>query len=451
MAILLGLIAFLYEVLQSSGNPSEQISWYSVLIIVVSAAATRLCRAQEQFDLFEPLYMVFALFLLFYPVRALFAVWLDDSWFDPSKPPIWKALSASAMGFVSFAIGYKCVARKPAVRRKLWLDRTWNVSRADTVSAAFLAVGVAGFLAVRVLGGSFFYFILLDPETKGPQDMKAWFFYLLWVCVFVQVAALIQFGSWLSTGHRTVWTIVVCSGALLSTFMLARYFTVLFLIMLAMSWHYKKRKITLIQVVILFVLVIGYLGFAGLYREIISPSVSSGDTGELVELAGQQNKLVIRYVVNNLEELSNLSEVISMTPAELPYQFGVTFTPVILKPVPRVLMPAKPLGASALFTREIDPSAYDNGFVTALGAFGEWYLNFWWPGIVLGMALTGALAASGYKFMRVTGEFGRIVLYSSSILILFSWVRSDFNAATTYGLYYFIPMILAFTYIITDA
>ena len=61
---------------------------------------------------------------------------------------------------------------------------------------------------------------------------------------------------------------------------------------------------------------IGYLGFAGLYRELISPAVSAGDTGELVKLAGQQNKLVVRYVVNNLEELSNLSEVISITPSE---------------------------------------------------------------------------------------------------------------------------------------
>jgi hypothetical protein len=387
--------------------------------------------------------------LIFYPVRALFAVWLDDSWFDPSKPPIWKALTASAVGFISFAAGYKIVARKSVVGRKLWLDRKWDFARANTVSIAFLIVGLLGFLTVRVVGGSFFYFILLDPEIKGPSDMQAWFFYLFWICVLVEVGALIQCGCWLSTGRRTLWTIVFCTVALLSTFLLARYFTVLFLIILALCWHYKKRKITIIQVGILLVLVVAYLGFAGLYRELISPAVGAGDTAELVELAGQQDKLVVRYVVNNLEELSNLSEVISMTRSELPYQLGLTFTPIIVKPVPRVLMPSKPLGASALFTRQIDPTAYENGFVTAIGAFGEWYLNFWWLGIILGMALTGALTASAYRHMRATNEYSRVLLYSSVIVILFSWIRSDFNAATTYGLYYLIPTFLAFTYIVT--
>ena len=121
----------------------------------------------------------------------------DDSWFDPSKSPVWKALTASAVGFVSFAAGYKTVARKSLVMRRRWLDRGWNFARANTVSVTFLVIGLLGFVGVRVLGGSFFYFILLDPETKGPADMQAWFFYLLWICVFLQVGALIQFGCWL--------------------------------------------------------------------------------------------------------------------------------------------------------------------------------------------------------------------------------------------------------------
>src|SRR5579863_6727467 len=80
-ATLLGLSVFLYELMQPAGSPAVRISWYSILIIVVAAGVTRACRAQRQFDLFEPPYMVLALFLIFYPVRALFAVWLDDSWF----------------------------------------------------------------------------------------------------------------------------------------------------------------------------------------------------------------------------------------------------------------------------------------------------------------------------------------------------------------------------------
>src|SRR6266699_3615604 len=104
----LAAIVLFYEALQPRlGNPTERIVWYSVLSIFGAAALTRACRVQKQFDLFEPLYMVFALFLIFYPVRALFAVWLDESWFDPGKAAVWRALLASALGFICFAIGYK--------------------------------------------------------------------------------------------------------------------------------------------------------------------------------------------------------------------------------------------------------------------------------------------------------------------------------------------------------
>jgi oligosaccharide repeat unit polymerase len=440
------LVLFL-EALQPVGNPTERFVWYSVLIIIVATALTRVCRVQRDFDLFEPLNLALALFVIFYPVRALFAVWLDDSWFDPARAAIWKGLSASVLGFVCFAVGYKFGASRSTVRRRIWLDRSWNLQRANAVSLAFLLASLAGFLAVRVLGGSFFYFISLDSDIKAPGEIKVWFFYLLWICLLIQVGALIQFGVWLSTGRRVLWTFLYCVLALLSTFLMARYVTILFLMMVALSWHYKKRRIRTIQVAVLFFLVIGYLGVAGLYREWISPGYDLDKAGELAELAGQQDKVVIRYVVGNLEELSNLTEVISMTPSELPYQFGSTFTPIFLKPIPRVLMPAKPLGASALFSQHFIPELYDTGLVTALGAWGEWYMNFSWLGVILGMALTGALSSAAYTAMRATNEFGRVMLYASFVVVLFTWLRSDFNSATTYGLYYSIPAILALTYI----
>jgi hypothetical protein len=446
----LALLVFFFEALQPVGNPAERIVGYSVLIIIGATALTRLCRIEKQFDLFEPLHLTFALFVIFYPVRALLAVWLDDAWFDPSKVAIWKALSASALGFVSFALGYKFGPGKSAVRRRTWLDRGWNMERAQVASLALLLLGIAGFAAMRFFGGSFFYFLLVDPDIKGPQEMTAWFYYLLWMCLLLQVGALVQFGVWLSTGRRAVWTALYCIVALLSAFLLARLYTVFCVMMLTLSWHYKRSKIGAIQVGILSLSVLVYLGIAGFYREWISPSNNLVGTGELAELAGEQDQLVLRYVVANLQELSNLSEVISMTPSELPYQFGTTFTPVIFKPIPRALMPSKPLSASGLFTRQVSPENYDSGFTTAMGAWGEWYLNFSWPGIILGFALTGALSSAAYRAIRATNEFGRVMLYASFVVVLLTWLRSDFNSATTYGLYYFVPAIVTLAYVTHD-
>jgi hypothetical protein len=265
--------------------------------------------------------------------------------------------------------------------------------------------------------------------------------------MFVQVGALIQLGCWLSTRRRPLWTIAYCLLALASTFLLARYITILFLMMVAVCWQYKRGRVGARKLLAGGFLLTAYLGVAGLYREWISPNFDLQQTGELVELATDQNTLVLRYVVANLESLSNLSDLITIAPQELPYQFGLTFTPMFLKPVPRALMPTKPLGASALFTRQTSPTEYEDGFVTALGAWGEWYLNFSWFGITLGMGLTGGLSAYAYRATRSTDEMGRILLYSCLLILLLSWLRSDFHAATTYALYYFIPVVFALAYI----
>ena len=441
------LILLLAELRSGTVKPAESIVWHALGIIAGTALCTRFCRLDRQFDLFEPLHLTFAFFVIFYPVRALFAVWLDDSWLDPATTAAWKALWASGLGFVCFALGYRFGPGEWVVRRRTWLDRPWNRERARGASLILLLLGIAGFGALRCLGGSFLYYLLLDPDIKAPGEMKAWFFYVPWLCLLLPVGALVELGLWLRQGRRTLWTGCYCLLAVCSTFLLGRLYTVICLMMFACCWHYMKQRINVFQVALLFALVLAYLGAAGFYREWISPGNSMAETGELVEFAGLHDNLVLRYVVANLEELSNLSEVISITPAELPYQWGMTFTPVIFKPIPRVLMPSKTLGACALFTRQTNPDGYDSGFVTGVGAWGEWYMNFSWPGLVLGFGLTGALSAAAYRGLRSTGEYGRVLLYASFAVFLFVWLRSDFNSAMTMGLYYLIPIALTLAYI----
>jgi hypothetical protein len=446
--ILVAALVPLVGVLQpGSSTPAEGIAWYSLLIIAGSIVLTRACRIERQFDFFEPLHMALGFFVIYYPVRVLLAAWLDDDWFDPSQTAIWKALSGSALGFAFFALGYKIDWTRSSARRLSWLDRGWDLNRARVASLALLLLGIAGFVAMRVFGGSLLYFMRLDPDIKGPGEIKAWYYYLLWACLLIQVGALLQLGIWMANGRRAAWTAFYCGLAGFSAFLLARLFAVFSVMMLTLAWHYGRKRIRPLQVCILFVALVVYLGLAGLYREWISPGSELEQAGALVELAGQQDQLVLRYVVANLEELSNFSEVIALTPQEIPYQFGSTFAAAIFKPIPRVLMPSKPLGASALFTQHVTPEAYDDGLVTGLGAWSEWYLNFSWPGIVLGFALLGTISSAVYRDMRRTAKFGRIMLYASFVVVLFTWLRSDFNSAITLGLYYFLPTMVALAYI----
>ena len=117
----------LFEALQPVRNATEQIVWYSVGMIIVAATFAHVCRVRGQFDLFEPLNMVFALFLFFTRFALSPAAWLDDSWFSPSKAAIWRGLSASMLGFVCFAVGYKMGFKIVVLPRRMWLDRSWTL------------------------------------------------------------------------------------------------------------------------------------------------------------------------------------------------------------------------------------------------------------------------------------------------------------------------------------
>jgi hypothetical protein len=436
---------WLYEVVTQGSAGQMTVVWLSVFSVGGALLLARVCRVRDSFDLFEPLYMATVLFLLFYPLRALFGVWLDESWFEPRAVRI--ALFAAGVGLVCFAIGYRIAGTRVRRVRSIWLDREWDLRRARRVTIVLVLSGLVGFALMRYLGGSFLYFITLDPDVKSPASMTAWFFYVLWFCLLIQAGALIQLGVWLSSGRPAAWTFLLCGLGLLSAFLLGRIFTVFFTVALALCWHYKYKRIRVIQLFAVGAAITAYLGIAGLYREWISPNFSLENTATLAELASRQKDLAFRYVVSNFEELSNLAELIEATPVDIPYQFGSTFTPIFVKPIPRALLPSKPLGASALFTSRVSPGPYDNGFVTALGAWGEWYLNFSWIGLIVGMAMMGAFSAIGYRAMSGGKAFGRVLLFSIYLVVLFSWLRSDFNAATVYGLYYFIPIILALAYI----
>jgi oligosaccharide repeat unit polymerase len=438
-------VVTLYASIARLSGP-ERIAWYAGILILGATVLTRICRIQKQFDLFEPLHLAFALFLVFYPIRALLAVWLDESWFNPSQKNTWIALSASALGYLCFAVGYKLTPNIRLSNRPARIEE-WNVRRARFISRVLLFLGLTGFILMPILGGSLYYFITLDADVKAPGHIAPWFFYLLWLCLLLQVGALVQFGIWLSTGRRKFRTIIYCLLAFASTLLLARYFTVLFLLMLALCWHCKKSRIKLSQFGIACLFLVFYLGVSGLYREWISPQFDLAQTGDLVELASDQHKLILRYVVGNLENLSNLSTIIAITPDQLPYQFGLTLTPIFLKPVPRTLLPQKPLGASALFTKQIESEYYESGLVTTAGAWGEWYLNFSWLGLSIGMGFMGAISAATYRGTRARDSIGRVLLYSCFLVMLFTWLRADFNSASTYYLYYAIPIYLALRYI----
>src|SRR5271168_4804387 len=95
---------------------------------------------------------------------------------------------------------------------------------------------------------------------------------------------------------------------------------------------------------------------------------------------------------------SNVDLIIRGTATGHPYKLGATFEPLLYVFFPRVLWSDKPGGNSAnLLNREFHVSADPDTFISP-SHLGEWYWNFGLPGVIVGMALAGALL--GYISVR---------------------------------------------------
>lgn len=111
------------------------------------------------------------------------------------------------------------------------------------------------------------------------------------------------------------------------------------------------------------------------------------------------------------------------------YLLGQSFINFIFTPVPRILWPEKPnIRIGPYVGQEI--LGFNNESGAPPGGVGELYLNFGWPGVVIGMALLGAIvgrlwrryiAASDRRFRRVS-----LALYMA-VLMLF--LLAEFSAA----------------------
>jgi len=114
------------------------------------------------------------------------------------------------------------------------------------------------------------------------------------------------------------------------------------------------------------------------------------------------------------------SAIISHVSERNSYLLGSSFFNFLLTPIPRVLWPEKPnIRLGPYVGQEI--LLFNNESGAPPGGIGELYMNFSWPGVVLGMALLGAIvarlwrryiAAADRRFEKVS-----LALYMAAIML----------------------------------
>jgi hypothetical protein len=96
---------------------------------------------------------------------------------------------------------------------------------------------------------------------------------------------------------------------------------------------------------------------------------------------------------------------VERTGRDAPYQDGYTLSPLLAAFIPKVLWSDKPdVPAGQLFNKQFHLTDSDDIFIS-ISYLGELYWNFGWPGVLVGMALCGAiLGFIGKRFNLAEGR-----------------------------------------------
>ena len=115
-----------------------------------------------------------------------------------------------------------------------------------------------------------------------------------------------------------------------------------------------------------------------------------------------------------------LAQVIQIVPAEHPYVEFQQLSFTLVRPVPRVFWPGKPVDAGF----DLPSVVGMKGVSLSTSIIGEWYLSFGWLAVVFGAWLHGRLARSANTLREKEEYRTNPIVYGLAVMVLVSGMRS---------------------------
>jgi oligosaccharide repeat unit polymerase len=111
-----------------------------------------------------------------------------------------------------------------------------------------------------------------------------------------------------------------------------------------------------------------------------------------------------------------LAQIIDLVPQQRPYVYSQQVLFTLVRPVPRVLWPNKPVNPGFDLAAEVGLK----GVSLSSSILGEWYISWGWWAIVVGGFLHGILA----KTVNSLPRFGNPIVYGLATMVLVAGMRS---------------------------
>jgi len=115
-----------------------------------------------------------------------------------------------------------------------------------------------------------------------------------------------------------------------------------------------------------------------------------------------------------------LCQIIQLIPAQYPFVYQKYLVYVIVRPIPRVLWPGKPVDAGF----DLPTALGVEGLSLSYSVIGELYMSLGLIGVALGGWLYGRIASTASGLLARCRTQGALVIYSIVVMALFSGMRS---------------------------
>ncbi|GJG88441.1 hypothetical protein tb265_36220 [Gemmatimonadetes bacterium T265] len=370
-------------------------------VLIITPLALRLWT--DTFDLFEPVTIISIVYFVYFVVGPLARIATDDLSFigRSSEADFVPVLVAIAVAVSAMWLGYALpIGPRPALRDTPLSSETVDSVRYGRRMAGLLVVmaGLGIIVWARLAGRSLRYFLLPGVSQaadagQGGTDIPYFFFAVEWF--IPAVAVLIATDGLRGRFARTA----------LIAFVTVMYVSIGFRYRIAVLWFaagivaYLRvgRRPRVLHLVVPCSLAFLGAGWLAAAREFFR---SGGAAGSL----GFDLRSALLAGLSDTRIFETFGAVLATVPRFLPYAGITPFAYPFLLWIPRFVWPGKPVPFWLGYVGQSIGTPETFGAGAAVPQFGEFYIAFGWPGIMIGMFIFGAAAKWLWRWYRASPD-----------------------------------------------
>lgn len=350
-------------------------------------------------------------------------------------------------GITMLVVGYYARPVDLAFRMIRAPRMLWDVRRAKLVAVAFLAVGLVGIGALKTgrvfaAGGQ----IIVFASNLAVVGVLALFLLQL----RRQLSIFAALALWL--GYVPLYILLSISGgnaAPIAAFLLA----------LGLVYVGERRRIPWITLILALLVMFPFMFAKHEYRRMVwengvarfatvDEALRNVETyaslaAKTATFGWEQIQFALHIIVVRFDISYIFAHVIRLSPSEVPYLNGESYSDVLWKVIPRVLMPDKPDPLYGQIFGHLYYILSADDFTTSINfpQMVEMYVNFGPAGVIVGMFLMAQLYRVLTRYLNQPGQGDWIAVFAASIFANQFRIESNFSLVVG-GILYHTALLL---------